>query len=304
MRYSVDKLPTVDPHRMTADQPPEGSLPADDVPGPPPAVVGAVRRLLRPVVQVLIHFGITFPTLATLLKGVYVDMAEREFALPGRPMTDSRVSLLTGVHRKDVSRLRDQPDPAQDAVAASPSLAAQVVARWLGTAVFRTPDGTPRPLLRAGAEPSFEALVAGISKDIRPRALLDELLRAGLVRERDDGLLDLAASAHLPHGDLDKLAHYYGRNLADHAAAAGHNLTGGTPPFLERAMFHDGLSARSVEELQAEAERLGMDLLIHLNRRANELSARDAFSADPKLRFTAGLYTYNAPDDPTPEDAP
>ncbi|WP_448190431.1 DUF6502 family protein [Azospirillum sp. sgz301742] len=284
---------------------PDDRLPApDDTPGPPPAVLGAVRRVLRPLVRVLIHYGITFPTLATLLKGVYVDVAERDCALPGRPMTDSRVTLLTGVHRKDVSRLRDQPAPAQEAVAASPSLAAQVVARWLGDSAFRAPDGAPLPLPRAGAEPSFEALVAGISKDIRPRALLDELLRAELVRERDDGLLDLAASAHLPHGDLNKLAHYYGRNLADHAAAAGHNLMGGTPPFLERAMFHDGLSLRSIEELRTEAERLGMELLVHLNRRANELSAHDAFSAAPKQRFTAGLYTYSAPDDPTPEDKP
>jgi hypothetical protein len=285
-----------------------------DSPGPPPAVLGAVRRVLRPVVRVLIHYGITFPTLATLLKGVYVDVAERDYALPGRPMTDSRVSLLTGVHRKDVSRLRDQPDPARDPVAASPSLAAQVLARWMGDSAFRTPDGTPLPLPRAGAGastgPSFEALVAGISKDIRPRALLDELLRAGLVRERDDGLLDLAASAHLPHGDLDKLAHYYGRNLADHAAAAGHNLMGNGligngspesgPPFLERAMFHDGLSARSVEALQAEAERRGMELLVHLNRLATELSARDDAAGDAVLRFTAGLYTYSAPDDAAP----
>lgn len=282
---------------MSADH-----APADDSHGPPPPVMAAVRLVLRPVVRVLIHFGVTFPTLATLLKGVYVDVAERDFALPGRPMTDSRVTLLTGVHRKDVSRLRDQPAPQRDPVAASPSLAAQVVARWLGDAAFRTAEGAPLPLPRAGGEPSFEALVAGISKDIRPRALLDELLRAGLVQEAAEGLLELAASAHLPHGEMDKLAHYYGRNLADHAAAAGYNLTGGTPPFLERAMFHDGLSARSVEELRAEAERLGMAMLVGLNRRATELSDRDATAGGPKLRFTTGLYAYSAPDEPAPDD--
>lgn len=280
-----------------SDAPPPVS---DDAPGPPPAVVTAAARVLRPVVRMLIHFGITFPTLSTLLKGVYVDVAERDFALPDRAMTDSRVSLLTGVHRKDVRSLRGQPEPAREAAATAPSLPAQVLARWLGDAAFHGGDGVPLPLPRTatdgGAEPTFEALVAGISKDIRPRALLDELLRAGLVRERADGLLDLAASAHLPHGDMERLAHYYGRNLADHAAAAGHNLAGGTPPYLERAMFHDGLTARSVATLRAEAERQGMEMLIRLNRLATELSDRDAAAAGPKQRFTAGLYAYDAAD--------
>lgn len=283
---------------------PDDPLSADAPTGPPPAVVGAVGRALRPVVRVLIHFGITFPTFATLLKGLYVDVAEREYDVPGRPMTDSRVTLLTGVHRKDVSRLRAQPPAGPESVAASPSLAAQVLARWLGDAAFLAPDGTPLALPRAGAGPSFEGLVAGISKDIRPRALLDELLRTGLVEERADSRLTLAARAHLPHGDLDKLAHYFGRNLADHAAAAGHNLTGGTPPFLERAMFHDGLSAESIETLRGEAERLGMDMLIRLNRLAGELSARDAAAPGGKQRFTAGLYTYSAPDEPPAGGAP
>lgn len=276
--------------------------PPPDEPGPPPAVVVAVMRVLRPVVRVLIHFGITFPALSARLKGVYVDVAERDFALPGRPTSDSRITLLTGVHRKDVRSLRGQPEPTRAVPAAAPSLPAQVLARWLGDAAYRTADGAPLPLARAGAAPSFEALVAGISKDIRPRALLDELLHAGLVRDREDGRLDLAAAAHLPQGDLERLAHYYGRNLADHAAAAGHNLAGERPPFLERAMFHDGLTAPSINALRAEAERLGMEMLVRLNRLASDLSAADAATPAPKRRFTAGLYLFDAPDEAAPKD--
>lgn len=269
----------------------------EEPPGPPPQVVAAIRRVLRPVVRVLIHFGITFPTLANLLKGLYVEVAERDFALPDRPMTDSRVTLLTGVHRKDVSRLRETDGNAPE-TAAAPSLAAQVLARWLGDVPFRGEDGSARPLPRSGDVASFETLAAGISKDIRPRALLDELLRAGLVIERADGLLELTDRADLPRGDLDKLAHYYGRNLSDHAAAAGHNLSGGTPAFLERAMFHDGLSPGSVDLLRKETERLGMDMLVSLNRLASELSVRDAQGEAPGLRYTVGLYTFSGPDEP------
>ncbi|MBP2230594.1 hypothetical protein J2847_003899 [Azospirillum agricola] len=281
-----------DPHHPSG----KGATP---LASPPPTVLVALRRVLAPLVRALIHFGIPWPMLSGLMKGVYVEVAERDFALPDKPMTDSRITLLTGVHRKDVSQLRGKAPSAESVASSSPSLGAQVLGRWLGHDGYRDADGRPRPLPRAGSaegEAAFETLVTGVSKDIRPRALLDELLYAGLVEERSDGLLHLVVSAHLPRGDVDKLAYYFGRNLADHVAAAGHNLAGGAPPFLERAMFHDGLTPASVAALRIEAERAGMDMLVRLNRFAMELADRDEGRADAHHRFTAGLYAYDAPD--------
>ncbi|WP_199231797.1 DUF6502 family protein [Azospirillum sp. TSO35-2] len=275
---------------------------------PPPMVVTAVRRVLVPLVRTLIGFGISWPMLANLVKAVYVEVAERAFALPRKPMTDSRITLLTGVHRKDVSQIRSAPAAAPDVVAAaSPSLGSQVLSRWLADDGYRDEAGRPRPLPRVGrteGEVSFETLVTGISRDIRPRALLDELLHAGLVAERPDGRLELVEGAHVPRGDLDKLAYYYGRNLADHMAAAGHNLTGAEPPYLERALAYDGLSAESVLALRREAERVGMDMLLHLNRMAMELADRDEERDDAHHRFTAGLYLYDAADPPAAAGGP
>ncbi|MBF0333200.1 MAG: hypothetical protein HQL40_06055, partial [Alphaproteobacteria bacterium] len=194
----------------------EGQGGFNAVAAPSPALVAAVRRVLRPLVRILIRNGLTFPSLAGLLKTVYVEEAEHHFALPGKPMTDSRVTLLTGVHRKDVSRLRE--GAADEAV--SPSLGAQVLGRWIGHPDFRGEDGRPVLLARS----AFDGLVEAVSKDVRPRSLLDELLRSGMVRERDDGLIEVVEAAHLPRGDHDRLAYWFGRNVADHIAAAEHNL--------------------------------------------------------------------------------
>lgn len=296
-RRSVRRVPTRSPQ---PDRPSEAGVTGAT---PPPALLSAVRRVLVPLVRTLIGFGISWPMLATLLKSVYVEVAERGFALPGKPMTDSRITLLTGVHRKDVSQIRSAPPAAEAAAAAAPSLGSQVLSRWLTDPGFLDAAGRPLPLLRSSAsehEPGFETLVTGISKDIRPRALLDELLHAGLVTERPDGLLDLAEAAHVPRGDLDKLAYYYGRNLADHLAASGHNLAGGTPPFLERALAYDRLSPDSITALRREADRLGMAMLVELNRMAADLADGDAGRDDASHRFTAGLYLYDEDEAPVP----
>lgn len=279
--------------------------PGPVVSGPPPALIAALRRILRPLVRILVSFGVTFPSLAQLLKSLYVEVAEEHFGLADKPLTDSRITLLTGVHRKDVSRLRGRaPGGVLDDM--TPTLDAQVVGRWLGLAAFQTAEGAPRPLPRTdklarerGDPESFESLVSAISRDLRPRAVLDELIHAGMVTERADGLLDLARTAHLPRDDLDQMAFYLGRNLGDHAEAAAHNVTGGRPAFLERAVFHDGLSPQSVASLREEAERLGMVVLVSLNEKAHTLAEGDRGKPEAQERFTSGIYVY-ATDQPEP----
>ena len=96
------------------------------------------------------------------------------------PQTDSAVSLLSGVHRRDVRELtRGQAAAAVPAQSGPLGMAAQVVARWMHDPSFQTTDGHTRVLPRGGEGASFDALVAGVSRDVRPRAVLDELLRLG-----------------------------------------------------------------------------------------------------------------------------
>lgn len=252
---------------------------------PSPALVAAVRRILRPLVRVLIANGVTLPTLTALLKAIYVEEAERGFALPGKPTTDSRICLLTGLHRKDIARLRET-GAADEAVA--PSLPAQVLGRWIGHSGYRGDDGKPAVLTRG----EFDALVQSVSKDVRPRALLDELQRSGLVGEAEDGRLTLVEAAHLPHGDYDKMAYWFGRNVADHLASAAHNLAGRQPPLLERALFHTGLTRDSVQALNAEATAAAMAVLVRLNERATEMGEQDKDQPDATCRFVAGVYIH------------
>lgn len=74
----------------------------------PPSMLSALRRVMRPLVRLMLRKGVTYTMFADLLKEVFVDVAHREFRLDGTVPTDSRVSLLTGVHRKDVRRLRSE----------------------------------------------------------------------------------------------------------------------------------------------------------------------------------------------------
>ncbi|MGV3726326.1 DUF6502 family protein [Hydrogenophaga sp.] len=283
---------------------PPPSAPPSAVPdnqaGPSPALVRALRQALRPLVRLMLAQGITYPYLADLLKGLFVEVAERDFRLDDKPPTDSRVSLVSGVHRKDVSRLRPLlRTPGALAPTVVP-LGAQLAARWMGDARYLQDDGQPRPLARLaseGGEQSFEALVASVNNDIRSRVVLDEWLRQGVVHLDEQGQVCLDATAFVPTRGAQEKAFYLGHNLHDHAAATVHNVLGGAPPFLERSVHYDALSPESVARLAKLGEQHGMKALLAMNKVAMEAEASDR-SLDPqppRQRFTMGVYFYSAP---------
>jgi hypothetical protein len=280
-------------------------MPSASDAAPPQALVQGLRRLLRPLVRLLLAHRITYPFLSNLLKSLYVEVAERELALPGKPQTISRVTLLTGVHRKDVRRLRDQVAPDAP-TPASVSLGAQLVARWTGVPEFCDADGAPLPLPRlSGSDPgpSFETLVASVSRDIRPRSVLDEWLRLGIVHVDASDRVRLNTRAFVPEAGFDEKAYYFGRNLHDHIATAAHNLSGSGPARLERSVYYAGLTPASVDELAELAEQQGMEALQRVNRRAIELKRRAGGAEDAVHRMNFGVYFHRERSEDEPDDA-
>ena len=248
---------------------------------PAVAVQHALTRVMRPLVRLMLAHGITYPALSEMLKGLFVEVADREFRLSGKAQTDSRVSLLSGVHRKDIKRLREMA-PAQDGDELnSVSLSSQIVAAWLGSPAFIDKRKHPLPLQRlargaaAKDAPSFEGLVESVSKDIRPRAVLDEWLRLGIVQIDEKDRVCLKQEAFVPEKEFGEKTFYLGHNLHDHAAAAVHNVLGGSPAFLERSVQYDALSVSSVAELAALSESVGMEAVLAVNRQAIKLERKD-----------------------------
>ncbi len=261
----------------------------------PATLLRGVQRLLRPLARLLMAYGVNYVAFCNLAKGVFVDVAARDFPDDGGSVTDSRVSLLSGVHRREVKRLREEM-LLQAAPSPVVSLGAQVVSRWCADAAFL--DGQRRPLAlprlaSKGGDLSFERLVESVSKDIRSRAVLDEWLRLGVVTLDAEDRVHLVEHAFVPARGFDEKSFYLGKNIGDHLAAVGHNLLDGQPPFLERSVYCDGLSAESVEQLRVFSRELAVSAMQEINRRALELQEADHERADATRRMAFGVYYYS-----------
>ncbi|MGE5158580.1 MAG: DUF6502 family protein, partial [Gemmatimonas sp.] len=235
-----------------------------------------------------------------LLKQAFVEVADRDFRLGGKRSTDSRISLISGVHRKDVRRLRGQDPQAKEVEPETVSFGGRLVTTWLSDPRYLDDEGRARPLprIRTGNdEPCFEDLVASHSTDIRPRAVLDEWLRLGIVRIDEQDRLVLNTEAFVPQAGLDEKLFFFAHNLHDHIATATDNLVGGRPAQLERSLIYEGLTDAGVETVEKRARELGTRMLTALNRLATAREEEDSNQPGPKRRLTCGIYFYSEPTD-------
>lgn len=269
------------------------------------AFARVLKALLRPLVKAMIAQGVTAPAVYRLLKEVYVEVAEADFALDGSRPTDSRISVLTGIHRKDVRTIRAESNGDGAAARRKVSVIATVVGRWLADPATTDETGAPRPLPRlSGDGPSFEALVTGVNTDIRPRTVLDELTRQGLAQhDTDKDLVTLDTDAFLGPADFEQKAHFFAHNVGDHISAATENLLQTPAPFIERAVFYNRLRSSSVDEIEAEARRLGGEALSELNRLGYARQSTDMEAEEATERFRFGIFFYRTDEGDAGEDS-
>jgi hypothetical protein len=220
----------------------------------PQIVLLSVLRLLKPVARLLLASGVTYTAFAAACKRVFLEAAQDELKSRQMPITDSALTLLSGVHRRDVrTLLRGELASLQmgDGEREPLGLASEVATRWLHHKDYRATRGRVRKLSRGSEPGSFDSLVASVSSDVRPRAVLDELKRLGVVSEDEQGVTLLAGS-FAPRQGFEEMSWLFADNLHDHIAAAAANLQG-EANFLEQSIFVDEITQASAAQLQATA---------------------------------------------------
>jgi hypothetical protein len=240
--------------------------------------------------------GVGFPDLAERLKGHYLRAAQDRAEAEGK-VTQSRLSVMTGLQRRDIARLSEF-----DVKPPRPNPLTRLVALWRTDPLYAH-GGQPLALPRTGPAPSFEALGRAVRQDVHPRTFLDALDAAGTVRIDGDSVT-LIETAYVPTGGSAEQLAYLAENTGDHLAAAAANVLGQDPPFFERALHYSRLTPDQAASLAAQFARAQMGLLEELSRRAEAMQAENgdgAKQACTRIRAGGYVFTETADDgaDPT-----
>ena len=258
------------------------------------AIGAAITNLLRPLVMFLLRNGVPYQTFADIAKRVYVDLATEKFDIPGRKQSKSRVAILTGLSRREVLRVKRLP--AQDDLGALERInrAARVISGWVRDRRFSDESGQPTDLPFDGGNVCFLQLVKSYSGDAPARAVLDELMRVGVVERTPDGRIRLLERSYIPKTrEIDKIG-ILGSDTAYLIGTIDHNILRPEAPFFQRKVTYDNLPIEALPKLKEQVGEEGQALLERMDRLMSERD-RDVnprVAGTGRVRAGVGIYYF------------
>ena len=227
-------------------------------------LIRSLKTMLRPLVRILIRYGLSSSEFAELIKQLYVDVADNDYRITGKKQTISRIAVLTGLCRKEVQKIKNQLEQESIETSAPVNRANRVIMGWLKDEDFLDELNKPASLPIHGDIGSFDALVKRYSGDITSRAILDELLRIGAVEVLGDKL-QLLSEGYIPKTEEEKI-NVMAKCARDLLNTIDFNLT--HPSYearFQRQIKYVDLSKETIKEFREYSKERSIELMMELN---------------------------------------
>lgn len=259
------------------------------------SVDSACRQLLRPIAALLMKCGVTWRHFSELSKSVFVDVATEQFGIRGRPTNVSRVSILTGISRKEVRHQRELLGSAAT-YSAKANDATRLLSGWHQDPHYLDVSGKPIPLSERGPAPSFESLFQHYGGDTPFQTLLKEMKSAGTVGLDAHGQLVANSRYHMPVPMSESNLRFFGVNLFDHARTLERNIAGSeTQRRFEGFAVDDRLSPEAADRFHQYLNVRGQAFLEEIDAWLNANRGTDENPNSIPIRLGVGLYAIEGP---------
>ena len=206
-------------------------------------------------------------TFTDISKKVFVDVASDEFLIEGKKQTKSRIAALTGINRKEVSRVKKLPAGELEEVTRKRNRSARVLSAWLRDERYLDAKGDPLPL-NMGGTGSFSELVKNYSGDIPVRTIVDELKRLGMIEiGESDRKVRLNSKGYVPQGGADEYLEILGVDTEELISTILFNMqSSGDYKLYQRKTLFRNVPTEYLAPFRSLSARMSNNLLQELDR--------------------------------------
>jgi hypothetical protein len=258
------------------------------------------RRVLRPLIRILIRSGVRYDEFLELVKGVYVESAVRDGLGDAFKPTRAKISISTGVPKRDVDRFIDNDGALPVAPRTLTKTLAEILNIWHTDPQFVGPYGIPLELeVRGHKGRSFTDLVRNVDNSVTPSLVLEELIRLRTVVWSGDTHVRTVSRAFIPVEEMSPAQlEFFGNALTRLAGTLQFNLDrANVGKRLERSVQSDrGLPSEIVPVFEKHVRERVTELLTDLD---NWLSPYSAQIQPGVETHKVGLAVFQFVDPPT-----
>lgn len=262
-------------------------------------LVHTFRTVLKPLVRILFRAGVRFDEFLELLKGIYVEITIRDAIENGKSISTGRISILSGVGKRDVERLVESHDWLEVPKPTDAAALAAVLHRWHTDASFLGPYGVPLELPMSGQSGrNFYELVSGSPVKIDPRSAYEQLLAARMiVRSGDTHVKVLSRTFVSPEPMSPEMLEHFGTTMRNLAATLNHNMTPAQKAKrLERSVFpDDGLPDELIDEYDAFVRERAQQLISDVDDWLAAAARRPVADGTGRTNLGVSVYQFVVP---------
>lgn len=255
----------------------------------------AFYSILKSLMRILYRKGVAFGEFTQLAKQAYVDVVDEELTQAGERATTTRIAVITGLTRKEVTQLR-QAEISEAAPRFNRVL--RVLNAWLNDEAFLDSEGRPAILAFRGTEPSFEQLVQRYSGDMSSFAMLDEMRRVKLVEVLEDGSVRLLSAVYIPDSDDEAQLQLLGTDVSLLVMTINHNLTVPSGErYYQRKVSYNNLPQEALPEFRAFVRKDAHELLLRFNQwlYEHDRDSHPDLQGTGRMQAGVGIYYFEQP---------
>jgi hypothetical protein len=261
-----------------------------------PILVVAFRRILRPLVKVLIRAGVRFEDFVKLAKDAYAESAIRDGSGVIGDATLAKLSLATGLSVPDLTQFVAETEKAPAPRSTLSALLIEVLSLWHTESAYVGPYGIPLELkVGRGDGRGFGDLVSSVDPSLDTDVILEALMRAGCVERAGDGYVR-AVSRVLFFSEpmAPAMLEWFGITITNLMSTLEHNMDPMVPKKrLQRSVFADrGLTDRQAHEFQRYASAKVHDLLVDLDNWLADIDSKMPDERSPRSDIGISVFQY------------
>jgi hypothetical protein len=249
------------------------------------AFLDAIEELLRPLMPVVLSYGVTPNDVGQVLKTLYLETLSSRLREQGRPPSAARLALMAGLPRGEVEALlarQAQRHQQRNRSTRKLDQLSGLLAMWHDDSRFGTPYGAPLDL---SLQPernfkTFKELVDTSVPGSDSSLVLDELLASGCVEVHANKFVRCISRTYVPSGvDVSRIARL-GRYVGALNSNFAHNLLRkpDQPAYFERVLTTvEPVTPNFRERVLSHLHTTALPFLEQMDRwlEAEEADARD-----------------------------
>jgi Family of unknown function (DUF6502) len=253
----------------------------------------AVRRVLAPIVRLLIRIGIGYQEFADLARGIYLESATGDGIGPAFIPTRERIALVTGLTQQQIDYYFENDEALPARLPSLRPVITEVLHKWHTDSRYLGPYGIPIELeFDSPPDRSFQGLVSQVDPAVSAGLVLEELIQAGCVAHSGEKhFRAIARWFVLPEALTHHRLEYFGSTLAHLARTLEYNFEAANADNkrLERFVFADkGLPRELLPSFEEHARARTVQFLSDID----DWLAHSGEKGGAGTRVDAGVHVF------------